>query len=595
MKQYSGIHSPTFYYYRQNFESKELELSGLDANKRKVLKEYMAWRTYSRYIEILKRSTVGKKGAEFYGVYTDSLDDIQYNGIKLEDWLKVVQAANNEAKIITDTVNEIVLQIEYIAYIMKEVGEEDYRNKLYSDIGTFSYSGEYTEAYEWCMKFVNAGLALPVYLIDKFNKDIKADYEKKETIDNIIKMIGAIEDVRVDLYKAIGNSELYLNKLVWDYVHDNFSNDKKIGMLILANTFINVYNTLNKSGKMDFKRLINSAKQEVLCVKGKNGERLATKREIKSIVGGVYRRDIYYVSDDKYRMLNALGWMVYGDDTYYKIAKLGFSKNEIDKLSISKEKLMDTLNWLSSDEFFDKDIPKLAKGLKGIEYPDSTEDDEIVIGPSIKDMVKEILEYCTNDGGYTSLGISIAKDAVKKKNYRLTEKQLAVIQNVYDKLVSRRNKEYGSNKLDEILKYMMLKIQNSPRVRNSDFVMKIIDSVIQYGKCSEKQEKVIIDEYNRLFSSNKTLEESINNSEVDSIDAIATDSEEQEILSGLNKGKGGSVEQAYAKRELTDEEILGLVDESDDIYENDSNIINNKVSIDVVNMSNILGNGIIGI
>lgn len=339
------------------------------------------------------------------------------------------------------------------------------------------------------------------------------EYYKEELYDSYKEAV--VKDIATELMQEYGcnqefmdsvrKSNVYLMRLINSYLKSDIEIDKKRAVLKLGIKFEAVYQKLSNGGRTDFIRLVEASKQTALYITTALGERLATKSEKKSLVSGVYKKDTYFLDKEKRDMLLLFGWSVSGDDKYYIMSGVERYKEEYDRLEKNYKDIWASLVWLGGDEFITQDLKELSKGLKPIVYADKAED-EVKEG-SLIDMLKYIKDNANEDNNYERIALDIAQKCIKFKNYAISEKQSYVVKSVYEKLtgvkeknetVSEELKDGKPNLYNNELLGKLREMVKHPLFDKKSFTAQIMDSIVRYKKCSEKQNNIIEEEYGRM-------------------------------------------------------------------------------------------------
>ena len=517
---FGSISSLAFSQYCGKFFKRDEIIDKLTSNQLKLIAKYNKWVSAVRYKEIMATSKIGNDSL-FCGItnsldYSEKAENIEcevkdskgnVSTVKLAD----IGANESEIKLVSNILNMLLTEVDYLCYIKDNNYTDKFEAKRYDKLGEVldelwdSSRGNEESAVAYCFYFKTAKLPLTMVLVDYYRNELYELYEQK-IVDNIADSVRVEYNCSQEFMDSIRKSNLYILELINSYLRDDIETEKKRAVLKLAIKFKATYDKLSNGGKTDFVRLVDASKQTAYYVTTALGERLATKNEIKSIVSGVYKKDFYYLSNEKRSKLLLFGWCVTGDEKYYMQSNVDRYRKEFDRLEKLYEEIWNSLTWLASDEFLTEDLKELAKGLKEIDYPDVA-DDEIKEG-SLVSMLKYIQENGEDTTRYGQIALDIAEKCIKYKTYDISEKQYYIVKIVYDQLVGKetpKENNYGEtlkngkpNLFNDELFAKISKIAKHKSFKRDGFVAKVIGSVVRYKKCSEKQYNVLMEEYSRL-------------------------------------------------------------------------------------------------
>ena len=517
---FGSISSLAFSQYCGKFFKRDEIITKLTSNQLKLIAKYNKWVSAVRYKEIMATSKIGNDSL-FCGItnsldYSEKAENIEcevkdskgnVSTVKLAD----IGANESEIKLVSNILNMLLTEVDYLCYIKDNNYTDKFEAKRYDKLGEVldelwdSSRGNEESAVAYCFYFKTAKLPLTMVLVDYYRNELYELYEQK-IVDNIADSVRVEYNCSQEFMDSIRKSNLYILELINSYLRDDIETEKKRAVIKLAIKFKATYDKLSNGGKTDFVRLVDASKQTAYYVTTALGERLATKNEIKSIVSGVYKKDFYYLSNEKRSKLLLFGWCVTGDEKYYMQSNVDRYRKEFDRLEKLYEEIWNSLTWLASDEFLTEDLKELAKGLKEIDYPDVA-DDEIKEG-SLVSMLKYIQENGEDTTRYGQIALDIAEKCIKYKNYDISEKQYYIVKIVYDQLVGKetpKENNYGEtlkngkpNLFNDELFAKISKIAKHKSFKRDGFVAKVIGSVVRYKKCSEKQYNVLMEEYSRL-------------------------------------------------------------------------------------------------
>ena len=519
---YGSIHSRQFMDYCSGFTDREEMFSKLNTSKLKVMQNYYKWSSSVNYKKVRATCKIGND-YKFCGLSNDIvgmsqlsclLEDSNQNikEIKFDD-LDTIGASETEKRIINNISDEVIAELEYMCYIIDNDLTSEFEHDNYSKLRLMldkMYDSENREedGFYYCHNTLMVGLPLPQKLIEYYNKELVGLYNdaiNRDALENILTEYSYPDDKKKLIGSIMSGSGAHLLGIIRSYISTEDDMEKRKAMLRLAIKFQVVYWRLSNNGKTDFTRLVDASKQTAFYITTALGERLATKKELKSLVSGVYKKDTYYLSKEKRNMLLLFGWAITGNDDYYVMSGADRHGGDFERVESNYKYIWESLVWLGSDEFITTDIKELSKGLKNIQYPDKAEDE--VKDGSLVDMLRYISKNASEDTRYEKIALDIAQKCIRYKNYYISEKQLYIVNKVYAGLTG---KEMDAEKVNATLKNgkpnlysdelieNMREIVRHPLFNKNSFPAKIIDSVVRFKKCSEKQYAVIDEERNRL-------------------------------------------------------------------------------------------------
>ena len=252
--------------------------------------------------------------------------------------------------------------------------------------------------------------------------------------------------------------------------------------------------------------IAESVFRERLIVRRADGTvRLATKQEVKKMPVGVVKEKIRLLPEEKERGVLLSAWVTTGDNKYLKAVYPSIKvrgKGVPNLKEVLGEHLQDirkALRYIVSYEFSHEDIRVLIDTPKEVVYLDSAED-ELLDNGKIIEMLKAVKKGTDPDYGteYEKIAFNIARDALSRKSYSLTEKQSKIIESVYEKLqgTGTEKKKADSEqvaKAKEVLAELDKRETLSGKTPSSYAIMvRDIAGRMEKGlKCSEKQIAVV--------------------------------------------------------------------------------------------------------
>lgn len=301
--------------------------------------------------------------------------------------------------------------------------------------------------------------------------------------------------------------------------------------------------------------IAESVFRERLIVRRADGTvRLATKQEVKKMPVGVVKEKIRLLPEEKERGVLLSAWVTTGDNKYLKAVYPSIKvrgKGVPNLKEVLGEHLQDirkALRYIVSYEFSHEDIRVLIDTPKEVAYLDSAED-ELLDNGKIIEMLKEVKKGTDPDYGteYEKIAFNIARDALSRKSYCLTEKQSKIIESVYEKLqgTGTEKKKADSEqvaKAKEVLEELNKRETLSGKAPSSYAIMvrDIAGRMAKGLKCSEKQ-IAVVDKFYAGFKKRKDENEAVSPSKDGSkkVDSVSKKSEES------SAGNTGSVWDVY--------------------------------------------------
>lgn len=301
--------------------------------------------------------------------------------------------------------------------------------------------------------------------------------------------------------------------------------------------------------------IAESVFRERLIVRRADGTvRLATKQEVKKMPVGVVKEKIRLLPEVKERGVLLSAWVTTGDNKYLKAVYPSIKvrgkgvPNLKEVLGEHLQEIRKALRYIVSYEFSHEDIRVLIDTPKEVVYLDSAED-ELLDNGKIIEMLKAVKKGTDPDYGteYEKIAFNIARDALSRKSYCLTEKQSKTIESVYEKLqgTGTEKKKADSEqvaKAKEVLEELNKRETLSGKAPSSYAIMvrDIAGRMAKGLKCSEKQ-IAVVDKFYAGFKKRKDENEAVSPSKDGSkkVDSVSKKSEES------NTGNTGSVWDVY--------------------------------------------------
>lgn len=323
---------------------------------------------------------------------------------------------------------------------------------------------------------------------------------------------------------------------------------------------VEAYNFLTSNGAVKVTdrvpNIAESVFRERLIVRRADGTvRLATKQEVKKMPVGVVKEKIRLLPEEKERGVLLSAWVTTGDNKYLKAVYPSIKvrgkgvPNLKEVLGEHLQEIRKALRYIVSYEFSHEDIRVLIDTPKEVVYLDSAED-ELLDNGKIIEMLKAVKKGTDPDYGteYEKIAFNIARDALSRKSYCLTEKQSKIIESVYEKLQgagTEKKKKADSEqvaKAKEVLEELDKRETLSGNKPSSYAIMvrDIAGRMAKGLKCSEKQ-IAVVDKFYAGFKKreDENAEVSPSKGESKKVDSVSKESEES------NAGNTGSVWDVY--------------------------------------------------
>lgn len=301
--------------------------------------------------------------------------------------------------------------------------------------------------------------------------------------------------------------------------------------------------------------IAESVFRERLIVRRADGTvRLATKQEVKKMPVGVVKEKIRLLPEEKERGVLLSAWVTTGDNKYLKAVYPSIKvrgkgvPNLKDVLGEHLQEIRKALRYIVSYEFSHEDIRVLIDTPKEVVYLDSAED-ELLDNGKIIEMLKAVKKGTDPDYGteYEKIAFNIARDALSRKSYSLTEKQSKIIESVYEKLqgAGTEKKKADSEqvaKAKEVLEELDKRETLSGKTPSSYAIMvrDIAGRMAKGLKCSEKQ-IAVVDKFYAGFKKRKDENEAVSQEKEESKESKGIPKKSEES----NVGNTGSVWDVY--------------------------------------------------
>lgn len=310
------------------------------------------------------------------------------------------------------------------------------------------------------------------------------------------------QGISKEMTEIIMQSDIHIANLCRKYLGEVERYDRENILRVWVETCKIFYNMFNGK-KAELKKLIGGRKEMVSFVTTLTGERQATLEEIESKEKGVYRKTKYYIDREKCKKLCLVGWAITGE-------KGLLNESLVEKKKTDKEQLIKVLNvlyfatqWIQSDDF-EEEKKRLELGVKGTVYSsnkDLKDEDANII---------TLIEYIINNhkedekDNFINFGFTIATQAIERKKYELTTKQINVLWAVFKSMKGIEKKSYGEYS-DEI-EAKCNEILDNTKIPQSEFVLKVVSTVLKYKRATQKQVNIINDGYVRVIKGKEEIE-----------------------------------------------------------------------------------------
>lgn len=252
------------------------------------------------------------------------------------------------------------------------------------------------------------------------------------------------------------------------------------GAYLTKDDIFELYKKLSNDGEIcigNFRVLNNSLYKKKYMFKTDKGSRLATKLEVENAVYGVFYKKESILEFYKTKYISILLDYITSGKTY--------------ETSINKNKLISTYEYMMTDEF----ISDLHKIKNAPEFDFYNKDVDISNCELTVDVLKEIKKELDPDYGteYSKIAFKIAKQALKNKDYILSENQFSIISIEYSKIKKRVN----SVSIEVIDVARQVKSNISRDNSYCNMIYDIANQALEKGSLSEKQEKLLIDYFEK--------------------------------------------------------------------------------------------------
>lgn len=521
---------------------------------------------------------------------------------------------------------DLLNQIKFIIFI-KETGKYKwYFESLYGDLPEFvgvmrnQLEQVFDNGYKAQMDaFINVGLPWTSALVSKYNKVKNKQYKQKvaaiSKLDYIKSRYGTKEEL-VKYIDSLKDSKLAIDIAIINYIV-SFKNKETSEQDNKNNVLLKLGALFSEACKINESKLFKVAKDntggtkflyEVLAEKSKttvlytdiNGNlRLATKGEIESNVSKLKPVDKYAVGEFQYKHANAIAWFICGNTMYYKNTGNGYAETLNERVEKSAFCLRDAAKWMICNQW-ESDYTTIINSNNTVIYPDTAED-EIKETP-LKDIINFFNRLDTRTlkkpySKYIDIAMEICENHFRYRK-DLTEKQVKLVRITYDNM--NNTKEDKDDILNKAAK--LLEFKNSLIEQLYSFSIKVAKSVIENGRCSEKQRVYIEEAYDALMRCNETEDNEVEKLTVDKvkeIEKINIDEPDEIFKHPIDRESldGEDIEKYTINKEETDEEAQIYYSNEDYNFTYTDNFIkDNRENVNLgiprlSEISNALGNG----
>lgn len=272
------------------------------------------------------------------------------------------------------------------------------------------------------------------------------------------------------------------------------------GAYLTKDDIFELYKKLSNDGEIgigNFRVLNNSLYKKKYMFKTDKSSRLATKLEVEKAVYGVFYIKESILDFYKTKYISILLDYITSGKTY--------------ETSINKNKLISTYEYMMTDEF----ISDLHKIKNAPEFDFYDKDIDISNCELTVDVLKEIKKELDPDYGteYSKIAFKIAKQSLKSKDYILSENQFSIISIEYSKIKKRVN----SVSIEVIDAARQVKSNISRDNSYCNMIYDIANQALEKGSLSDKQEKLLIDYFEKEIKA-KSLDKSSDNTDNNSIE-----------------------------------------------------------------------------
>lgn len=555
----SGLQS---YYF--SMSDREL-LGSLSNEQQKLVKKYIKEITKYRANSLSNMGLYTFEGSLYdieTGEITYSLNNM-IDGSMVVSGDKLKETLGAIGEIIKSYAHEALLEIKYCCYINNTGAYDEYVNDQYNMISyVFKTLVINNTLDDLCNDFIENKLILPKYLKEYFNNSLKEQYRRtvyESAICNVLNKKELSESDRLGYY----NEKCLFIKQMREHIMSIFDNTKRLELASRLISFTELYMGLTGNEKRDLMKMADASKQDVYWVQAKNGDRLATKNEVKRLVEGIYKKEVYFLPKDKRELLLYFVWACTGE---FKLIRsfTSWDSNTLIIGDIAWIKLDEAIKYLRSSQFLKVDIIELQKGTIETKYLDKA-DDEIVDNSLGNKLQIVYNRYKDKTDSYSKMVSDIAKKALKY-NAVLTAKQVNVVLKAYEQVISASDEEY--NKFNAELHRKMVELIEFYAYKKTDFEYKFMQEIIKNKRCSLKQRDLILQWYDGYLEKKNSMFE---------VDEIGDEYDDV-----TDNGEATEVREVAENKELKDINDFEIPDLDIDLFDDSESQEKKKsVSLDV--------------
>lgn len=395
-------------------------------------------------------------------------------------------------------VEAILSEFDYCAYLKLSGNSILYRGDNYSQIDlVYEYVNSVVGGLGDVIKdMVDNQIPLPESFVKRYKDTYLPSYLEVnycEVMDKYSRKYG-VDPAVIEDSKVI-SMEYFINLLKTKGAEDG----EKV--FITAIKLNSLYNKLTDSGKISvkaFDNVVEKLYRDTYYTKTEGGERISTKTEKARMFSSVYKVRKALLEPRKEISILLVAWLFTGKKKYYSMTKLNAHEAvELDIL-VNLDKIASAIEYMNTPEYLSIDCVELLKHPE-TEYPDKADDEvqDTTLIEMLKLIKKEVDPEDTNY--FLLMARDIACKAIKNKNYGLSEKQINVVNKVYDIIQNKDSKKTnysGVNKYTPDIEGKMKALYKT--LSTSDFD-NMLRSIINRGKknkfLSEKQYNLLMDNY----------------------------------------------------------------------------------------------------
>lgn len=395
---------------------------------------------------------------------------------------------------ITSTFNSFYSDLQYISYLIRE-DKVDLWKSRYTPNDKEVFSTDYTAVgFEMCRKFYNVGLPIPISLLGEYKK--AETYAHRDT-----KLKKFYSQIGYDYTEFVGTKIKFYDLVNSQIISGDVpTTDTEMAKIVAQfNTALIRVQALGHTPE----ELIDYPVHQVYKTAGRNGLRYATLGEMQSLPVQTTVTSEVLLDKQGYEMVLVFCWFCTGIERIIKLLNR-FSDNTLSSLNTGKTRkiVQVVLDYMLSPEFV-TDLAEVDIKKCSITYPITAEDE--VIDIPFQDKCKQVAtfykEQIARSGGkrsassYDKMILDIAQRFLRG-NVELTQKQTNVLNGAYAKLKDNDTKD---NFFTPEVEKKIAVAKQWFRYSSNEVPFKIMDNVLKFKKCSEKQLSVINDQYEKAL------------------------------------------------------------------------------------------------